>query len=115
MRVRLAAHCSSWPLLAPRCSRRSCVPACCSSSLRPLLARRYACWTCQVHLCSFGCLNHHINTGKGKVASAWIYKKVKDPTTSKYTKVDNHYPPGWGCSEEATAGWDDASDEADDA
>ena len=33
---------------------------------------KYACWTCQVHICSWRCLDAHSLQGKGKPAIAWI-------------------------------------------
>ena len=62
---------------------------------------KYACWTCQVHICSWRCLDAHNLQGRGKPAIAWIYKcqmnedgtAVKDDK-GKPKKLDE-VPPNW--------------------
>jgi hypothetical protein len=62
---------------------------------------KYACWTCQVHICSWHCLDAHNLQGKGKPAIAWIYKcqTNEDGTVMKDEKGRpmklDEVPPNW--------------------
>ena len=62
---------------------------------------KYACWTCQVHICSWRCLDAHNLQGKGKTATAWIYKcqtnedgTVVTDDKGRPVKLDE-VPPNW--------------------